>query len=480
MTEIAQNPRDVDALVGAGREAVEVGDVAAAMSFFERANQLAPRDARVKAGMASAMVIAERPRRALDLFAEAASLGADEGEIAADRGLAYDMTGDPARAQADYQRAIRAHDTAATRRRLALSLAISGRRAEALRVIDADLRANDRAAWRAQAFVLALTGDAAGAERTAERVMPVGTAGAMAPFFARLEALTSAQKAMAVHFGEFPSDIAAAPAPSPAGRDNVAIAQAEPPPATVPPRRRVYAPRTRSGTEWVPPLDPSLQPAPTPATRVASAAPRPTTPAPAPAATAPTRFAPNAASDESASGGHAAPGFSIAPSGAAAAPATARHEDFAAVAALVNALPPEVTLSPPSPAAATPSTPPRTATSPAPRAAAPSPAATPRRAPRRPARPANPSRHWVQIAGGANRAALPREFARLQALAPDQLRRRTAYTTPLRATNRLLVGPFESESAAQAFVNQLAARHIAAFAWTSEDGQEIERLQTPR
>ena len=77
-----------------------------------------------------------------------------------------------------------------------------------------------------------------------------------------------------------------------------------------------------------------------------------------------------------------------------------------------------------------------------------------------------------------NRAALPREFARLRALAPQQLGRREAFTAAARATNRLLVGPFPTERAAQEFVNQLASRSVSAFAWTSAAGQEIERLQT--
>jgi hypothetical protein len=94
--------------------------------------------------------------------------------------------------------------------------------------------------------------------------------------------------------------------------------------------------------------------------------------------------------------------------------------------------------------------------------------------------PANPSRHWVQIAGGADVAALPREYVRLKALAPALLGNRVAFTTPLNATNRLLVGPFESSTAAQAFVNQLGEHHIAAFAWTSPAGQEIARLQPSR
>ena len=72
-------------------------------------------------------------------------------------------------------------------RRLALSLAISGQRDAALRVIDGQLRRHDRAAWRTQAFVLALTGDARRRRRIRRaRMMPAANAQEMAPFFARL------------------------------------------------------------------------------------------------------------------------------------------------------------------------------------------------------------------------------------------------------------------------------------------------------
>src|SRR5689334_2600944 len=60
--------------------------------------------------------------------------------------------------------------------------------------------------WRSQAFVLALTGDSAGAARVAAGTGPAGTAEAMAPFLGRLPALSPAQRAMAVHLGIFPSD----------------------------------------------------------------------------------------------------------------------------------------------------------------------------------------------------------------------------------------------------------------------------------
>jgi hypothetical protein len=71
---------------------------------------------------------------------------------------------------------------------------------------------------------------------------------------------------------------------------------------------------------------------------------------------------------------------------------------------------------------------------------------------------------------------LPRAFARLKEKAPKLLDGRSAWTTPLNATNRLLVGPFDSDEEAQSFVNKLAKAELSAFAWTSDEGQRIERL----
>ncbi|HEX8526950.1 hypothetical protein, partial [Allosphingosinicella sp.] len=207
LTELAANPRNVSALIGAGRAALEVGDGQAALGFFARADEFAPRDARVKAGMASAFVQLEQPQAALRFFAEAAQLGAPEVEIAADRGLAFDMVGNPRRAQQDYamllQRGGAGQDE--VRRRLALSLAISGNRAAALAALDPLLRRQDRASYRTRAFVLALTGDSSGAAQAVESSLP-GQSSAMAPFLSRLAGLSPAQKAMAVHFGRFPAD----------------------------------------------------------------------------------------------------------------------------------------------------------------------------------------------------------------------------------------------------------------------------------
>jgi tetratricopeptide (TPR) repeat protein len=206
LQSVGSNPNNVTALIDSGRAALAMGDAQAALTFFSRADEVAPREPRIKAGMASAMTLLGQPRPALALFAEAHGLGAPELEIAADRGLAHDLNGDPRAAQRDYALVLRRRDSDETRRRLALSLAISGQREPALRLLEPQIRRGDRAGWRTQAFVLALTGDAAGAARVASGTGPVGTAEAMAPFLGRLPALSPAQRAMAVHLGVFPSD----------------------------------------------------------------------------------------------------------------------------------------------------------------------------------------------------------------------------------------------------------------------------------
>lgn len=504
LTTLADNPRSLSALIGAGRAALATGDGEAALSFFARAEEIEPRDARVKAGMASALVLMEQAQTALSLFAEAQALGAPEAELARDRGLAYDMTGDPRRAQQDYALALRGGEDPEVRRRMALSLAISGQRAAALRMIDEQLRLQDRSAWRTQAFVLALTGDAAGANDTAARMMPAGAAQSMAPFFTRLAALSPSQKALAVHFGRFPSDgrtLAGSGADTAADPGAMAMARTGGPPAAMrtrptaevqsrQPRRRPDAgasamdaarvgrrteqgdtpiPMTRRPVESAaansaPPIQPPRMVPPT----------LPQRQEPAPSQPPASLASPGISGRPAEVGlGSPAPGFSLAPQGEQPPP-TAPATGFDRVAALVASLPPEVEERPlPTPAPQVRQTrPPATAANQrAARAESP-----PARA--RSTTPSHPARHWVQIAGGANRAGLPRELTRLRALAPALLGGRTAWTTPLNATNRLLVGPFESARAAQAFVNQLAERDVSAFAWTSPAGQEIDRLQT--
>ena len=203
---LSQNPRNIVALTEAGKSAIAVGDYDAALSFLGRAEELAPNDGRVKAALGSALVMVERAADAIRLFSEASALGVTDGEIARDRGLAYDLQGDSKRAQRDYQIALRNRPDDEVTRRLALSLGISGDRDQALRVLDPLLRKQDMTGWRARAFVLAMNGNLRDAEGIATRVMPSGMGDTMRPFLRRLASLSAADRAHAVNFGTMPSD----------------------------------------------------------------------------------------------------------------------------------------------------------------------------------------------------------------------------------------------------------------------------------
>ena len=557
--------------MGAGKAALDLGDPQAALTFFARAEEQTPRDGRVKMWIASALVQLQQPHAALKFFRDATELGVPAAEIARDRGLAHDIAGNPREAQRDYRSALqKGRDDEATRR-LALSLAISGEREPALRLLEEQLLVRDRAAERARALVLALTGDSAGAARAVQSAMPGPQASAMSPFLARLPRLSPAERALAVHLGVFPRDGGAAPStyavnnfasavtdagrPDP-GQESLGRRSPPPEPVSTAPRRRPgaeggLAPAVRRMTATLRPAakpgaeerlagvrksetprrptanpgfgegnrrlaltrgyDPVARRKPETQPKPAQAAPVPR-PVPTETAVARTVTPP--------------PGESV-PQAAAQAPAVTsspaplpqfqlqlqpqpepRPAEVRVAAVEPPAPPPVQPQAAPEPqpqpaevqiAAVEPSAPPPQAEAvpagsrladlsatladigepePAPVRAAESkakPAAAAAKKPK-PAAPAEPSRAWVQIAVGAAKAALPREYVRLKAKAPKLLGPRSAWTAPLNATNRLLVGPFASAREAQAFVNQLKAEDLSGFAWTSPAGQKVEKL----
>ncbi len=203
--QIGRNPRDVGALVDAGDLSAKLGDTTAAASLYKRASQVDPNNARVQAGIARILVNGEHPGEALRYFNQAERAGLSAAMFADDRGLAYDLIGEQERAQRDYRLALAQQgqdNEDEVRRRYALSLGISGRKDEALQQIDALLRKSDRGAWRARAFILAMNGDASGANHIASTMMPAGMATGLAAFFTRLPTLSPADRAFAVHFGE--------------------------------------------------------------------------------------------------------------------------------------------------------------------------------------------------------------------------------------------------------------------------------------
>ncbi len=626
---LAADPRDVNALLTAGVLSARLGDTSAALAFFQRAETVDPSNPRILAGRGSALVRLERPGEALRLFQGAEARGVPVRDYAADRGFAYDLLGSPDLAQRDYALAMASGDRSEeTQRRYALSLGSTGRVDAAMAQLDPLLRKSDRAAWRARAFIMAMNGDVAGAERIAASMMP-GTMGqALAPFFRRLGTLSPADRAFAVHFGELsptqarmadarlapslpryvpearPVQAAAAPvqpASSAKGRDrrsrrerdrDARAAQAATAAAARRPVEVAAAAPLPAPPQFVPPPpQPMVQPLPTPA------------PTPAPSTTrAPVRLAGSAmqaperrttlrqggageqpawplrfetAPAQPPETRAAAPASSVpqpaAPSATAAAPEPrpATPEPRAVEAAppvaqpqperqaQVQPLPepqPQPVLAPPQQRAAAP-TPPGPArvgqedsvlaaimgkltipgeelevvtrvpiepvrVEPAPEPApAPEPKPEPKPALVKPAPPKpepkpkpevakadpakvdskakagkpdpkakkpdpkkdpaklEPARAWVQVAGGANVDTLPKAWKAVVAKAPVLFKGKSAWWTPLRATNRVLAGPFKTAGEAQAFVNSIAKSGLSGFVFTSEAGQKITRLE---
>ena len=620
MRRVAARPTDVDALVQAGEMSLHLDDMSGAASLFARAQKVSPSDPRVKAGMASILVRSERPGEALRYFTQAESMGLPVARMAADRGFAYDLIGEQERAQRDYRTALQNNPEDETRRRYALSLGISGKRDEALAVLDPLLRSSDRAAWRARAFILAMTGDQAGAVKIATTMMPPQLAQGIQPFFQRLPTLNAVDRAFAVHFGELlptPERIAdarLAPALTPlpaavATPAPVALAAVQQPAARSESRserrrrereeqraRRVEmaaqtarptaAPVTRAATPMT-----IVQPLPQVATRsiAASSTPVRTAPAPTQLATvqplpqtspapvaqtapvapvstngtrsaaaqsvpvAPVRTAPvqtamvqplpradpprtaAAASPTAASSAATAvrddsvlarivaglsipaaelgvegPVRAVSPVGEATeqvlAEAKARSAQDVATRAKAVALIPDAEDEKPAPAkiAAAASKKPAKpeAEEPKPLTAAEKKAAAAKAAAEKKAvaekkaaaekkalaakeaaeekklARANPARIWVQVAGGANANDLPKAWSATKSKAASAFAGKQGYSTPLRATNRVLTGPFKTDAEARAFVNTLSKQGVSAFTFTSDAGQVVTKLPT--
>lgn len=208
LARLASNPRDVNALIGAGEAALAMDDARAAAGFFARADTLQPNNGKVKAGLGRVMLKNQNPAESLRLFEQATRLGFPEASLLTDRGLAKDMTGDQAGAQRDYQAALqRTPDDIELTHRYAASLGISGQVDAAERVLRPLLYKSDRAAWRYRAFILAMNNRQADARKIAEQTMPAQLASAIIPYMQKMPYLTAAQKAAAVHFGHFPANV---------------------------------------------------------------------------------------------------------------------------------------------------------------------------------------------------------------------------------------------------------------------------------
>ncbi len=265
---LASDPSDFQSLIGAGKAALELGDAQAAAGFFARADDANPHSPLPQAGMGAVSVANGDPQGALPYFQRAQQLGAPVTDFACDRGLAYDLLGQQARAQADYRIALGGRDSDEARRRLALSLAISGDRNSALQMLAPLAARGDSGVPRIRAFVFALTGDSNAAMNAINAAMP-GSWARLAPFVQRLPSLSAGQRAAAVNLGIFPDngDAAYAAAPAPPKVDRLAdldallrvgpAQQSSPPPAIRPPARPVQVAYARP-TASAPPYQPKI------------------------------------------------------------------------------------------------------------------------------------------------------------------------------------------------------------------------------
>jgi tetratricopeptide (TPR) repeat protein len=460
LRRLSRNPDNVAALVDAGNASLALGDVPAALGFFSRAQARRPEDGAVLTGLALVAVRRGEGTIAVQLFDNANAAGAALAGHAAERGLAYDLIGNNARAQRLYRQALSREESDEVIRRLALSYAISGDGAASEATLLPLLQRQDRSAWRSRAFALAIMGQDEEAITIAETMLPQRLSLRLAPYLRYMPQLTRAQQAAAANLGRFPSatDI---------GRDTPQIAaldeEADEPAAPTPSRSDRLTP---IGAPLGSPAA-SATPAAPAALRVASGelpalatatseSPAVSVPAPAPARE-PAEARPSIALVTP-----TPPPEQVAePAGEQAWEQNGETIDLAEAFADFTLPAGGLRVAPSAGAVDV------TAIEPA-REAPPAPAPAPP--------PAHPSRHWVQVATGQDLSAFRFDWRRIVRNADGLLDGREAYTARWNQTNRLVTGPFESAREADRFVAQLDGAGIDAFRFTSAEGEQLRPI----
>jgi Flp pilus assembly protein TadD len=529
LARLARNPRDVEALIDAGNAALASGDVDAAIGFFTRADQVMPGNARALAGLAGALLQNNDPVGAIPVFDRAETSGARDPAFIADRGLAWDLVGEPLRAQGYYRQALVKRADPETERRLALSQAIAGDSAGAEATLRPLLQDQDKASWRTRTFIFAILGQVDEAVTVAKSLLPADLAAAITPYLRYMPKLTRAQQAAAANLGMFPraSDI---------GTDDPRIAQfvaahADP---KLGASDKQLAPLGEPGRKQE--TESRREPrALTKAERAAALAGRTAPPDPLPlrqvetvsAATARTG-APPVPGVQKSGASFASPTVSAPASGAtrAATPGLAPVGSTPRGAGVVGAaqglarpndpqfepfpMPGHIAAGSAMPAAIPAATGSVTAGTSPPRSLVPS--ASPsdrvnigtafgdigkpeldahsragaidiarleaaRARAAKPPPPSHPSRIWVQLATGHDKDALATDWHRFVRISGGALKAYEPFVSEWGTRNRLLTGPFESEAAAKSFIQQLAkANFYGSFIWTSPAGQVVDSL----
>ncbi|RVU07602.1 tetratricopeptide repeat protein [Novosphingobium umbonatum] len=519
LARLGRNSRDIEALQMAGDAGLALGDVQAAIGFLSRADRLSPYNPNVMASLASARLRAQDPVTAIGLFEDAAKAGSLNGEQIADRGLAYDLVSDNVTAQHYYREALAAGAGDEAVRRLALSLAIMGDRKAVETVLAPLLQKQDRSAWRIRAFSYAILGREEEAVSIVNSTMPAEMASAMAPYLRYMRKLTPAQQAAAANLGFFPQ-------PSQVGQENARIADwvashglRRPASADLAlvPQGEALGSRANAA-----PPEPKPSRSTSAAVPVELAA---ATPVRSPAA--------SRQSEPKSDAGRPEPTRQVGTA------AVVSSFDLARVAPAVSAPAPQREVQAPQPEPAPrieaklepalvlrsqpvvqplPKAEPKPEPKPAPKvehkvepkapakkpsftqlfeefgkvAAAPAPAsgavdirkiAAPRptpKAPPPPPPPKHPSRIWVQVGIGKENSRILFDWRKNEKAEPALFKGHTPHISDWGRTNRVLVGPFDTEAAAKAYNDKL---HKAGFAdshvWLSSEGQVVDSIGEP-
>jgi Flp pilus assembly protein TadD len=505
LAKLSRSPQDVEALLGAAQAAMDLGDVQAANGFFTRANLVNPNLPAAKLGLAIVELALKQPQEAAANFDAAERLGASAESYLADRGLAYDLTGQQGKAQRDYQAALRAKPSDnKVRARYAVSLAISGKLTEADQMLEPALRAGDREAWRFRAFIYAMNGKISDARKITQSVMPKGLADALDPYMVRTPLLTPEQKAAAAHYGDFPANVLRMTPP----REQVVVASSSPPPPVLEPAQKEDGKKSRNSRDRG--KDSKTAP---PVQAVAVA--------PVPIQSAPSRI------------------DLIPPPPPPAEPVQVARADPAPVRPLVSNAPasfstsrapvvqPQVVTPPVRSTAPPPSTPTQSQSfvQPVPsqpkaertlasalssltvpdaekskgaqavdlnvlakakadkakkdaeaKAKAEKEAKAKAEAELKKKLKDNPSRIWVQIAAGKNEGALAFDLRRFRKTYADAIGDEGGWAADWGATNRLLIGPYKKEESAKKVVSAIKKSGGDAFLWESEAGEEVRKI----
>ncbi len=485
MHTLATQPKDLTALMAAGRASLEMSDMQAAAGFFGRAEEYYPASPAAKIGVGAAMTMMGDAKGAMLVFDKAQSLGATASMLALDRGLAFDLLGQQSRAQADYRAALSGAQGDEARRRLALSLAISKDIRGAAATLEPLLARRDAAAVRTNAFVLALAGDREGARRTIDAALP-GAGARFEPFFRLLPVLRPEEKAAAVHLGEFPKDASQRSAQAALIPSSPVVSISNRPEVQIEPRRAI------TQVQMSPPKNAKVKP-PVAQMATAEAPRRAVREAPMPStyfamsrpSLDPSRYASRSRKPVTAAVSQKPalkeadpeprPGFKVDD----LAPVTEVDEPLVPLnqGAVLNRdgepiVTREVALASPPP-------------QPLPkleikRPPAPKPKVEVAKAKPKKVAPPKPkeavSQLYVQLASGANADRMGTEFARIKARKPGLFAGRNARVTRGKDLFRLVIGPFKTKEDSSDFVNLLSKAGIDGFSYTAPDGMTFDKL----